>query len=113
MKEPENPDPLPKYIEQRPARRQPQRDARSLDRHDPLCIHEDTGLYEHPGTGLATRQIREEKWSIAPDDPLSMTGDSTWICDMAARRLVRPHGRDLIHSLHGKGLDHQRLGHCL
>ena len=31
---------------------------------------------------LSTRQLREEVWSISPDDPLSMTGVSTWTCDM-------------------------------
>ena len=46
-------------------------------------IHEDTGRHEHPDTGLATRQVREEEWSIEEGDPLSMTGDARWICDMA------------------------------
>ncbi|GAA3071557.1 CocE/NonD family hydrolase [Rhizobium viscosum] len=82
IKQPDNPDPLPKYIEHAPAstKRQVVRDlSAGLTRYE---IHEDTGLFEHPGTGLSTRQLREEIWSIAPNDPLSMTGTSTWTCDM-------------------------------
>jgi uncharacterized protein len=82
VKQPDNPDPLPKYIENAPGltKRQVARDlSAGLTRYE---IQEDTGLFEHPGTGLSTRQLREETWSIAPDDPLSMSGISTWICDM-------------------------------
>ncbi|MDP9810513.1 putative CocE/NonD family hydrolase [Rhizobium tibeticum] len=80
--EPANPDPLPKYIEHAPAAttRQVVRDL-TANRTD-YRIHEDTGLYEHPETRLSTRQLREEVWSISPSDPLSMTGISTWTCDM-------------------------------
>jgi len=80
--EPENPDPLPKYIEHAPGvtKRQVLKDL-SANRTD-YRIHEDTGLFEHPDTGLSTRQLREEVWSITPGDPLSMTGISTWTCDM-------------------------------
>ncbi|MGO7211642.1 CocE/NonD family hydrolase [Rhizobium ruizarguesonis] len=82
IKEPANPDPLPKYIEHAAAatKRQVVRDL-SANRTD-YHIHEDTGLAEHPETGLSTRQLREEVWSISPDNPLSMTGTSTWTCDM-------------------------------
>ncbi|MGY5811138.1 CocE/NonD family hydrolase [Rhizobium sp. LEGMi198b] len=82
IKQPDNPDPLPKYIEHAPAstKRQVVRD---LSANKTLYeIREDTGLFEHPGTGLSTRQLREEVWSIAPDDPLSMSGTSIWTCDM-------------------------------
>ena len=83
MKEPDDPDPLPDYIEHLPAatRRGVTRElstGRTVYR-----IHEDTGRHEHPDTGLATRQVREEEWSIEEGDPLSMTGDARWICDMA------------------------------
>ncbi|WP_413711469.1 CocE/NonD family hydrolase [Rhizobium sp. Rhizsp82] len=80
--EPENPDPLPKYIEHAPGvtKRQVLKDL-SANRTD-YRIHEDTGLFEHPDTGLSTRQLREEVWSITPGAPLSMTGISTWTCDM-------------------------------
>jgi putative CocE/NonD family hydrolase len=80
--EPENPDPLPKYIEHAPGvtKRQVLKDL-SANRTD-YRIHEDTGLFEHPDTGLSTRQLREEVWSISPGDPLSMTGISNWTCDM-------------------------------
>lgn len=82
VKEPDNPDPLPKYIEHAPAetRRQVIREL-SANRTE-YRIHEDTGLFEHPDTGLSTRQVRDETWSITPGDPLSMTGRSTWTCDM-------------------------------
>ena len=82
VKEPENPNPLPNYTEHTPGttRRWVTKDmtANRTDYH----IHEDTGLSERPGTGLSTRQVREEIWSISPDDPLSMNGQSTWTCDM-------------------------------
>lgn len=86
MKQPDNPDPLPKYIEHAPAetRRSVTRDlAAGRTRYE---VTEDTGLFEHPGTGLATRQRREETWSISPDDPLSMTGTCIWTCDMSRAR---------------------------
>ncbi|MDX3925014.1 MAG: CocE/NonD family hydrolase [Shinella sp.] len=80
--EPENPDPLPKYRELAPAET-----ARGVERDltnglTEYSIYEDTGLFEHPGTGLATRQVRDELWSIADGNPLSMTGTATWTCDM-------------------------------
>lgn len=86
MKQPANPDPLPKYAELAPAQteRRVVRDlAANFTRYDVL---EDTGLFEHPDTGLATRQLREESWAIQPDDPLSMTGTCTWTCDMQRER---------------------------
>lgn len=82
VKQPDNPDPLPKYIQHAPSdtQRRVVRDlAANRTRYQVL---EDTGLAEHPGTGLSTRQVREETWSIAPDDPLSSEGMSTWTCDM-------------------------------
>jgi uncharacterized protein len=86
MKKPDNPDPLPKYIEHAPAEtgRTVTRDLAAGRTH--YDIVEDTGLFEHPGTGLSTRQRREETWSISPDDPLSMKGISTWTCDMKRAR---------------------------
>ncbi len=82
MKQPANPDPLPTYIDHAPGKteRKVVRDL-SANRTD-YCIYEDTGLSEHPDTGLSTRQLRDETWSIAPGDPLSMTGISVWTCDM-------------------------------
>jgi uncharacterized protein len=83
VREPENPDPLPKYIEHKPGetKRKVVRDLQSgVTRYK---IYEDTGLYEHPGTGLSTQQIRDETWSIARHDPLSVTGETEWTCDMA------------------------------
>ncbi|MDQ0321013.1 putative CocE/NonD family hydrolase [Pararhizobium capsulatum DSM 1112] len=80
--EPENPDPLPKYIDLEPGET-----ARNVVRDltngvTDYTIYEDTGLSQHPDTGLSTRQIRDEIWSIVDGDPLSMSGTSTWTCDM-------------------------------
>jgi putative CocE/NonD family hydrolase len=82
MKEPENPDPLPDYIEQLPSatRRSVTRELSTGKTF--YRVHEDTGRYEHPDTGLATRELREEEWSITAGDPLSMTGEASWVCDM-------------------------------
>jgi putative CocE/NonD family hydrolase len=82
VKEPENPNPLPNYTEHTPSttRRWVTKDM-TANRTD-YNIQEDTGLSERPGTGLSTRQVRDEIWSISPDDPLSMNGQSTWTCDM-------------------------------
>ncbi len=79
--EPANPNPLPTYIEHAPGRtsRRVERDLTTGLTH--YRILEDTGLFEHPGTGLSTREVREETWSIDPADPLSLTGTSTWTCE--------------------------------
>ncbi|MGM4915168.1 CocE/NonD family hydrolase [Rhizobium sp. 768_B6_N1_8] len=82
VNEPDNPDPLPKYIEHAPAETKRQVIRELSANRTEYRIHEDTGLFEHPDTGLSTRQVRDETWSISPDDPLSMTGISTWTCDM-------------------------------
>lgn len=82
LRQPDNPDPLPQYIEHAPSvsQRKVIRDLNANRTH--YHVVDDTGLSEHPGTGLATRQLREETWSISPGDPLSMQGVSTWTCDM-------------------------------
>lgn len=82
MKQPDNPDPLPKYTELAPSetRRSVTRDLAANLTH--YQVVEDTGLFQHPETALATRQRREETWTISPADPLSMTGTMTWTCDM-------------------------------
>ncbi|WP_037430944.1 CocE/NonD family hydrolase C-terminal non-catalytic domain-containing protein, partial [Sinorhizobium fredii] len=78
--QPANPNPLPTYIDHSPAktRRTVERDMTKGVTH--YRIYEDTGLVEHPDTGNATQDIRDEVWSIAPGDPHSMTGVSTWTC---------------------------------
>lgn len=78
--EPVNPDPLPKYIEhtEGSTSRTVERDMTNGVTH--YRIYEDGGLSEHPDTGLATQDIRDETWSIAADDPHSMVGTSTWTC---------------------------------
>ncbi len=46
-------------------------------------ILEDTGAYEHPDTGLTTRQVRRETWSVEPDDPQSARGETHWTTEMS------------------------------
>ncbi|PWV98866.1 hypothetical protein DFR52_104156 [Hoeflea marina] len=83
MKQPDNPNPLPVYVQHSPGETQRQV-LRDLSRNaTSYAIYEDTGLSERPGTGLSTRQVRDEVWSISLDDPTSMTGTSIWTCDMA------------------------------
>ncbi len=76
MPEPANPDPLPKYssLEAGGTRRWVERDLTAgITRYH---ILDDTGANEHPGHGMIAREIRRESWSIAPDDPLSVTGEA-------------------------------------
>ena len=75
MAEPENPSPLPKYANHSPAsnNRRVEHDTENNVTH--YIVNNDTGEYEMPDHGLRTRHIREERWSISPDDPLSMTGN--------------------------------------
>jgi putative CocE/NonD family hydrolase len=82
LPEPANPDPLPTYIEHAPGKseRRVEHDLQGGLTH--YHILEDTGLSEHPGTGLSTRQVRDETWSIDPSDPLSMQGVSRWTTEM-------------------------------
>lgn len=80
MPEPANPDPLPRYENLEPAKseRKVERDLTAgVTRYR---ILDDTGLNRHPGNGLASRDIREETWSIAQGDPLSATGECHWTC---------------------------------
>lgn len=84
VKEPDNPDPLPKYISRTPSATQ-RGVYRDLTRNRvEYRILEDTGLNEHPQTGLATRECRRETWAITPDDPLSASGNCHWTTE--ARR---------------------------
>ncbi|GGD15237.1 CocE/NonD family hydrolase [Aureimonas glaciei] len=82
LPEPAAPDPLPTYIEHAPGKteRRVEHDLQAGLTH--YHILEDTGLFEHPGTGLSTRQVRDEVWSIDPSDPLSMRGLSRWTTEM-------------------------------
>ena len=81
MPEPTNLDPLPKYLTHTPGetRRSVERDLSLGVTH--YKIYEDGGLSEHQGNGLATQDIREERWSITDGDPLSMTGACRWTCN--------------------------------
>jgi uncharacterized protein len=81
--EPADPDPLPRYREIVPPRSS-RRVERDLSEHlTRTHVLEDTGAHEHPGTGLTARQVREETWTIRPDDPLSTTGVCRWTTTLA------------------------------
>lgn len=76
MPEPADPDPLPRYktLEPGGTRRWVERDLSAGLTH--YHIHDDTGANEHPGHGMVSREIRRESWSVKPDDPLSVTGET-------------------------------------
>jgi uncharacterized protein len=82
--EPAIADPLPRYeaLLEGDGRRSVERDL--VSGLTSYKVFEDTGLNRHPGNGLATRDVREEIWTIRADDPLSMTGEARWSCE--ARR---------------------------
>ncbi|MCZ4279647.1 CocE/NonD family hydrolase [Kiloniella laminariae] len=48
-------------------------------------VVEDTGESEQPH-GLRDRHLREDCWSICPDDPLGATGRSAWTCWMSRQK---------------------------
>jgi hypothetical protein len=80
--EPANPDPLPRYAEHAPpaTRRTIERDlAAHATRYR---IHEDTGAYEHPVSGLITRQVREELWTMPLAEPDRASGECRWSTEM-------------------------------
>jgi predicted acyl esterase len=80
MAEPSNPDPLPRYenLAEGASKRAVERDLeQGLTRYR---LYEDTGLNRHPGNGLCSRDIREEVWSVALDDPLSLAAELRWTC---------------------------------
>lgn len=81
--EPADPDPLPKYRELGPpaTSRRVERDlGAGITRY---FVFEDSGAYQHPATRLITRQVRDEVWSIDPEDPLSMTAVCRWTAELA------------------------------
>src|SRR3546814_12426669 len=45
-------------------------------------IFEDTGASEHPETGLTTRQVRDETWTLPLSDPDRASGDCRWTTEM-------------------------------
>lgn len=82
VKEPDNPDPLPKYIAHRPSRTERSVQRNLTQNETRYRIYEDTGLNEHPDSRLSTREVRSETWSINPLDPTSMRGEAAWTCDL-------------------------------
>lgn len=80
--EPENPDPLPKYVDHTPGKTH-RRVIRDLgEGRTEYHIHDDTGMSEVPGVGMIHGEVRDEVWSIKPGDPLSMQAHCRWRIDM-------------------------------
>jgi len=77
LPEPLNTDPLPDYQQHSPAvtKRTVERDLQQHLTH--YCVIDDTGEEEMPEHGLIVRYSREERWSICPDDPLSVVAQCT------------------------------------
>ncbi|GAB4374006.1 MAG: CocE/NonD family hydrolase [Kiloniellaceae bacterium] len=80
--EPTNPDPLPKYREHAPmaTRHAVERDLTAGETR--YTILEDTGAAELPNTGLVTRQVREETWTLPLADPDRASGVCRWTTEM-------------------------------
>lgn len=82
MPEPENPDPLPKYRQVVPGgvRRWVERDLN--DGVTRYRLIDDTGAAEIAAAGgLLARELREETYTIRPDDPLSAVSECRWRCE--------------------------------
>jgi len=82
VKQPDNPDPLPKYIEHKPGRTERSVQRNLTQNETRYRIYEDTGLFEHPDSRLSTREVRSETWTINPLDPTSVKGEAAWTCDL-------------------------------
>ena len=81
MAEPERDDLFPAHPQHTPpiSQRRVERDLQQGITH--YLVYSDTGEEEVPEHGLCSQHIRDECWSIAPDDPLSASasGKHTWI----------------------------------
>lgn len=79
VKEPENPEPFPAYPQHKPsqARRWVERNLQSLTTN--YCIYEDTGETEMPAHGLRTQHVRDERWTVSRDDPLTASAEGKHI----------------------------------
>ncbi|MEJ8472759.1 CocE/NonD family hydrolase [Roseibium algae] len=76
--QPDNPNPLPTYTMHTSSKTRRNVDRDLVTGFTNYRVYEDTGLEEHPQNGLRSQEIRDEIWSISPDDPASMTGQSRW-----------------------------------
>ncbi len=94
--QPSNTDPLPRYevLTAGSSGRSVERDLQNGVTH--YRVHEDTGLSRHPDNGLCMRDTRQEVWSIASDDPLSLTAEIRWTCS-AEREGWRTQSRCTTH----------------
>ncbi len=83
VKKPENPSPLPVYKEHLPGkkRRWVERDLQENETRYHLL--DDTGEAEMPGHGLRVRHLRDECWTISPEDPLTSRAQSHYTCWMS------------------------------
>jgi hypothetical protein len=71
LPEPEDQSPLPKYPMNQPelSRRWIERNFQTGESH--YRVIDDTGELEHPEHGMCWRHHRDDRWTIAVDDPLS------------------------------------------
>ncbi len=82
LPEPEDPDPLPKYVALAPSHSY-RRVIRDQQTGTTEFIREgDTGRNRHPGNGLETHETTIDRWRITAGDPLSMEGECEWTCRM-------------------------------
>ncbi|PYE84009.1 CocE/NonD family hydrolase [Pseudoroseicyclus aestuarii] len=83
LPEPEDESPLPEHIthEEGHARHWIETDRSSMV--TTLHLENDGGLVEHPETGMSSRVIQDEAWSITANDPNSATGRADWICEVS------------------------------
>ncbi len=79
---PADPDPLPHYIEHAPPATRHAVERQLTTGETRYIIHEDTGAAEHPETGLVTRQVRHETWTLPLADPDRAKGVCRWTTEM-------------------------------
>ena len=83
MPEPDNPNPLPEYIQHRPAEYRRWVTHGCDNNATQLQVIDDTGEEEIPDHGMRIRHRHEDCWSIIPDDPLSASSRTLYCCWMS------------------------------
>ena len=81
--EPTDEDPLPRYISHDPGADRHWIEKDRTTGRTALHIENDTGLTEHPTTGMSSRVVQNEVWAITEGDPTSATGRSDWVCEVS------------------------------
>ena len=83
VNEPESRKPMPDFpmLTEEDYKRQVTRDLHNNKTH--FHVYDDTGETEIPKHGMRSRHTHDETWSISPDDPLSSTAVSEYVCYMS------------------------------